>query len=367
MAVPKPPAKPAPPVAPVLILHGPERFLQLEYTANVKATLMAMHGEVNTLLFDGAGAKAADVLDECRSLSLMQCHKLVIVDSAEVMLKGSDDEEGEGAAPPPPPTPAGRRGSTGGKSARDLVIAYVEAPDASATLLLRAGRWYPSKLDKAVIAASGAEAIKKCEEPRTPDAIKWTLARAAQHQTIIQPDAAAMLVETTGADLGRLDCELAKLAMVEVGKPITCATVAAMTEMTRQEDFWTIQEALLSGDPVRALRQLQELLEVSRQNEVPIMTSFIDLARKIAGACLGLREKEPVPALMGRLKIWGAGSNALLDAARRLHPDQAAELLRHSVYAAYQHRSGRRDPVMLLEELCLRFTAALGGQPISNR
>ncbi|MFN0011488.1 MAG: DNA polymerase III subunit delta [Phycisphaerales bacterium] len=361
--MPKPPAKPAPPVSPVLILHGPERFLQLEFTANVKATLVALHGEVNTLLFDGANAKAADVLDECRSLSLMQCHKLVIVDNAEIMLKGADDEEGEGAAPPPPP---GRRGSPGGKSARDLMIGYVEAPDGGATLLLRAGRWYPSKLDKAVIAASGNEAIKKCAEPGTHEAIKWTLARAAQHQTVIQPDAAAMLVETIGPDLGRLDCELAKLAMVDVGKPITCATVSAMTEMTRQEDFWTIQEALLSGDPVRALHQLQELLEVSRQNEVPIMTSFIDLARKLAGACLGLREKEPIPALMGRLKIWGAGSDALLAAARRLHPDQAAALLRHSVDAAYQHRSGRRDPVMLLEELCLRFTAALGGQPISK-
>ncbi len=343
------------------ILHGPERFLQLEATQNLKAALLAQHGEVNTLLFDGASAKATDILDECHSMSLIQCHKLIIVDNADALLKGGEGDDDEGAAPA---VAAGKRGAGGGKSARDLFLEYALAPDPSATLLLRAGRWYPGKIDKAVVAASGASACRKCEELRTHDCIAWTIARAATHDTTIDRDAAATLVETIGPDLGRLDSELAKLAMYEVGRPIDAEAVSALSVLTRQEAFWTIQEALASGDAARALNHLHELIEVSRHNEVPIMTSFIDLARKIAGVSQGLRAREPVPSIMGRLRLFGPGSGPVIEAAKRLSPDEIAELFRLGVDAARKHRSGQRDPLLLLEELSLRFAAVFAGRPM---
>ncbi len=365
--MPKAPAKPAanartPPVA---ILHGPERFLQVELTAQLRTALVARHGEVNTLVFDGASAKATDVLDECRSMSLMQCHKLVIVDNADVLLKGGEDEEGEGGAPATPAATGGKRGSAGGgKSARELFLDYTLAPDPGATLLLRASRWYAGKLDKAVVAASGADAYRKCEQPRTHEAVAWTIDRAATYDTTIDRDAAAMLVETIGPDLGRLDSELAKLAMYEVGKPIGVEAVSTLSVVTRQEAFYTIQEALASGDAARALSHLHELMEVSRHNEVPIMTSFIDLARKMAAVRQGLQAREPVPSIMGRLRLFGPGSGQIVEAAKRLSPDELAELFRLGVDAARKHRSGLRDPVLLLEELTLRFAGVFAGQPM---
>lgn len=366
-SVPQAPAKPAAnaPTPPVAILHGPERFLQVELTGQLREALVARHGEVNTLIFDGASAKATDVLDECRSMSLMQCHKLVIVDNTEVLLKGGEDEESGDGAPAPPPMPGKRGAAGGGKSARELFLEYALAPDPGATLLLRAGgRWYPGKLDKAAIAASGPAAVRKCEEFKSHEAVPWTIARAASHHTTIDREAATLLVETIGPDLGRLDSELAKLAMWEVGKPINAAAVSTLSAITRQEAFYTIQEALASGDAERALSQLRELREVSRHNEVPIMSSFIDLARKMMAVRQGLMAREPVPSIMGRLRLFGPGSGAIIEAAKRLSPDDLAELFRLGVDAARKHRSGLRDPVLLLEELTIRFAGVFAGQPM---
>ncbi len=343
-----------------MVLYGPERFLQVEATRAARVALLSAHGEVTTVMFEGGSARAADILDECRSLSLMQCHKLVIVDNADLLLKGDGEEEGAA-----PVAPAARGGGGGGKSARELFTDYAAAPDASATLVLRAsGRWYPGKLDKAALATGGPGAVRRCDEMKPYEAAAWVARRAGEHGATLEDDAAQALVEAVGADLGRLDTELAKLAMFEPGKPIGRGAVEALTTLTRQEKFWTIQEALASGDAARSLGHLHELLEVSRHNEVPVMTSYIDLARKLVALQAGMRAREPVPSLMGRLQIYGPAAGAMVNAAKRLGPDEAAGLFEAAVAAAWRHRSGQRDPVLLLEELTLRFAGAFGGEPI---
>ncbi|MGQ0628622.1 MAG: hypothetical protein ACT4PL_11045, partial [Phycisphaerales bacterium] len=70
----------------VAVLHGPDRFTQLERTEAVKQAIATQHGAVEPVLFDGASAAPAVILDECRSLSLMQSFKLIIVDNADELL-----------------------------------------------------------------------------------------------------------------------------------------------------------------------------------------------------------------------------------------------------------------------------------------
>ena len=52
--------------------------LRLHFEA-LRGALEAEHGEVDTIQFDGQKASLADVLDELRSLALLQRHKLVVV------------------------------------------------------------------------------------------------------------------------------------------------------------------------------------------------------------------------------------------------------------------------------------------------
>ena len=340
-----------PATPPVAIFHGPDRFSQLDRTEQLRSALTARHGDIGGAYFDGASASPADILDECRSLSLMQQHKLVVVDNADLLVKGGDDDEG---APPPRP-----RGAHSARTARDLLEAYAQSPDPSATLVLRAANWRAPNLDKAVL-HSGGIAVK-CEEPRAHEAEAWVLQRAkSAHRSGIEPDAAHLLVETVGPDLGRLDMELAKLSLVDPGRPIVASIVKEMVGVTREEDFWAIQPTLLSGDAAAALRHLHEMLEVSRHDPTPLLFTFFDLARKLHGAAVGLRSREPVGALMGRLKLWGQAGNLVIDKARRVDPLAAAGLMAQIVDGMVRQRTGRGDAVHILEGLSLGFASVCG-------
>lgn len=332
---------------PLAIFHGKERFLQLEQTERLRAALAKRHGEVSTVLFDGPSCSAADVLDECRSMSLMMTHKLVIVDTADRLLKGGDEDDD--AEKPP------ARGKPGGKSARELFEGYAAAPDAAATLVLRAESWRPGNLDKAVLKAGGV--IVKCEAPNDAEAAAWCVTRAKEaHDAVIDRAAAALLVEYLGPDMGRLDGELAKLAMVNPGKPITADTIRLMTGVTREEDFWTIQPSLLSGDPAAALAHLAELVEVSRHDAAPLSFAYVDLARKLHAVSRGLANRESPQSLMSRLRLWGPTTQTLLDRGKKIRPEAAAGLLHECVLAVVRQRTSQGDPIRILEALTVRFT-----------
>lgn len=360
----KSPAKPKAPSPPALsadirlaILHGPERFLIDYHTQALRDALTAAHGSFDTLRFDGAATGSAnapaEILDECRSFGLMAGHKLVIVDNADALLKESEEDEA-GAAKPAARGP--RR-----KTPRELFESYAQDPSASATLLLRASTWRPGRLDKAIAALGDAGAVIKCEPPDIPHAVAWCKARCRkQHNAELAPDAAALLVEHIGPDLSRLDTELAKLACVEPGAPITAKVVGEFVGFAREEKFFAIQSSLVAGDAGAALAHLRELVEVSRQDPVPLNWAYIDLARKLHGASVGLAAGENPYALAGRLKLWGPQQEAVFRAARTIPPDRAAELFKAAVETDVKLKTGQGDPVVNLEVLTLRFAGEVG-------
>lgn len=327
------------------ILHGSERFLILAATEQIRTQAKASFGEITTSFFDGASTPPADILDECRSLNLMMTHKLVIVDNAELLLKSNDDED----------APAARRGQ---RSARELFESYAEAPEPSATLVLRAGAWRPGRLDKAVIASKGH--VEKFEPLSEPDAANWAIDRAARaHKAKLETDAARRLIEATGPDLARIDAELEKLSLYSPGQPITAATVALLSPTTREEDFWEIQPSLLAGDPPRALAHLRDLLDISGHDPTPLFFTYFDLARKLHAASRGLAARENPRSLMGRLRLWGPSGEALLSRAASVKPEHAAKLMQSIITGITRARTGRGDSERVLEALTLEF-ASLG-------
>lgn len=349
----------------LVILHGDDRFRQEMKTDELRAALAAEHGEdgFDTVRFDAAapgagagsgGGLAAEILDECRTMGLIARHKLVIVDSADVLLKGGDDEDGASARPTP-------RGAPKAKSNRQLMEAYAAEPAEGATLVLRASTWRPGNLDKAVAALGSAGAIIKCEAPSPEEAVRWARDWAqSKHGAALAPDAAAILVDNVGTASGRLDAEIAKLAAVNPGKPITAETVRQFVGFSREEEFWRFKETILSGDPAAVLGHLRDMIEVSRHQPVPLAWNFTDLARQIYGASQGLALGEPPASIARRLKLWGSTQESVLRAARRVPPDRAARLLAAAVETDVRLKSGQGDPVINLETLALRFTSALG-------
>jgi DNA polymerase-3 subunit delta len=321
----------------VALLIGREPFLHAEYVGQLRAALEAAHGAVDTLRFDGEQAELAEVLDECRTLGLMQQHKLVVVDRAEQLVKEDN---------------------------RPLMERYAAAPASGATLVLRAERWYPGKLDKLIEAAG---AVVKFQEVSPAAAAAWAIRRAEkEHRAQLQPDAAELLVDRIGTELGRLDSELAKLALcAAVGdcpSPITRALVAEMVGATREEEAWAVQESLLTGSAAEGIARVRAILDHSRKDAaVPLSWACMDLARKVLGASRGLREGRNPFEIGGKLKIWPDWKrDAVIAAARRADPARARELLAAAVETDRRFKSGLGDADRALEVLAQRFSGVLG-------
>src|SRR5215204_5785248 len=162
---------------PVHALVGSDLFLQLEKLAELQR---AAGTEAQRIDVDGESAQLGEVLDELRSFAMFTALKFVVVRSADDFIKRF----------------------------REQVEDYVQKPSAGSVLVLRVSSLPSNQRIYKYITANGQ--VHDCEAPRKMR--EWIANRARNaHKRTIKPDAAAMLLDMVGADLGRLDNELAKL------------------------------------------------------------------------------------------------------------------------------------------------------------
>lgn len=299
----------------IVVLHGKDSFLRIEWSRRFRTALEAKYGAVDEFSFDGATAPLASVLDELRSYGLMASHKLVIVDNADAFFASEDR--------------------------RRALERYAQEPMAEASLLLRSQNWRPGNFDK-LLASCGL--VLKCESPGSADAARWCIGRSTkEHKISLDADAAALLVDRVGSDLARLDMELAKLAVSALSAGLSNVTRAIVLELvgaSREEQAWEIQDAILNGDPGRAASKVTELLRVSRAPEVMVAWAAIDLMRKIHAAAVRVRDGASDAQIARDLRLWGESTAPILRAARTLGVQRAARLLHESISADYRMKTG---------------------------
>lgn len=318
----------------VIVLHGPEAFLRTECTARQRELLEKTHGNVDTITFDGATAQPADILDECRSFGLIAAHKLVIVDEADQAVKDA---------------------------ARPMFERYAEAPSADATLLLRGSTWRAGKLDELI---ERVGVIIRCEPPDPARAVAWAIQRCARrHAATLEPDAAEALVERLGPGLGRLDTELEKLAVAasarvgpgEATPKIPLALVDELVVRAREENAWEIKSRLLTHSAEELVRNVRELLDVSRQSPQQVRFHMVDLARALHALSRVSRSGGNTFSTAGRLKLFGPAKDVVLQAARQVRPEQAHALLTACIEADARAKSGFGEAERSLDVLAVRF------------
>lgn len=325
----------------VVLLYGANTFLAAEYTTQLKDKLQAAHGALDVLHFDGKEHKLADVLDECRSFGLMQQHKMIVVDSAEELVKEDN---------------------------RPLVERYAEQPTEGATLVLRATKWYKGKLDDKI---SAVGIMVECGDVGEAMAHKWAIARAGKrHGATLEPDAASTLIERCGDDLGRIDSELGKLAAMagsqsdsQAGSAgpvtITGAMVKEVVGRSREESAWDWQSTLIMGHTEAAIERQRYLVNVMRESPVLLWWACMDLTRKLHAASNALKAGENERNIASALRLWGPAQGALLSKARELGPAGARRALKLAVEADAGVKSGLGDAERTLEVVAVRLTSML--------
>ncbi len=323
----------------ICVLHGPEPLVQRLHLESLQTALDTAHGETDIVPFDGKTATLADVLDELRSLTLLQTHKIVLVDQADQFVTAH----------------------------RAALERYAQSPADQATLVLRSTRWNRGKLD-ALIEKVGC--ITKCDQPTPAAAKTWLVQRAPkEHNRKLDPQAAEMLIDRLGCDLQKLDTELAKLALlVDQNQPITHTHVEQTVGRSNDEQAWVVQEALLASlaqqqpspsSPTHrekpgasAIRKIHELVDQSGQPDVLVAYFIADLVRKLALASQMQRQRVGSMEIAQRFKLWGPRRDLFMRVLNRLNIQQASTMLDRVVESDRRAKSGLGQAVRNLECFC---------------
>jgi DNA polymerase-3 subunit delta len=318
----------------ICVLHGPEQWLKSRYLQDLRKALDEAHGETETFTFNGETATLSDVLDELRSYALMQHHKIVLLDAADVFLKKNEDY-------------------------RRALERYAAAPVDHATLVLRSDTWNKGNLDK-LIAKVGC--VVKCEPLKPAEAKAWLVKRCqSEHGRTLAPAAAALLVDRLGPALMPLDSELAKLAlMVKPDEPIDRALIEQVVGKSSDEKAWEVQEAVLAGlsngSPGAAIAKVRELVDLAGQAEVLVVYFVADLVRKLNLAVMMKQAGVPDGVIGKELKIWPYERQQLfMGALRRLNSEALVMLFDGVLEADRRSKSGLGNPLRNLECFCVRL------------
>lgn len=135
-------------------------------------------------------------------------------------------------------------------------IKYLQRPSAETVVILVQGSGEESE-DREL--ASGAYTVRF--DPLPPErARKWLSHQAGKMGVTLEPDAAEHLMRSVGSDLGGLTSELAKLASLPAGEPLTAAQVGDLVGVRHGETIWDWRQAVLDGQAGRAVSLLPSIL-----------------------------------------------------------------------------------------------------------
>ena len=244
---------------------------------------------------------------------------------------------------------------------RDALETYADTPSKNGVLLLELES-FPSntrlykKLEQVGF-------LVDCTPPPDRDVPKW-LARWAKHhhKMTCNNDAAAMLVDLVGVELGLLDQELAKLSLYVPPKgAITADIVRENVGGQRIRKIYEILNHTLTGKPADAIRTLDNLLMLDKQATPTGILSYVSKAlRPLGAAALLFREaKQSGKPISVTAALEAAGVERLDQSVQQLNTlgsRRAEKLLQWLLQTDLAMKGASSyDPRLALETLLIRI------------
>jgi DNA polymerase-3 subunit delta len=222
------------PTKPVYAVYGDDAFLRREaLTAIMRAVLSGdADDELATRRFAGETATLADVLDEVRTLPFFTRRRLVIVEGADPFVT---------------------------THRRELEL-YAEEPARTGVLVLSVKVWTATTKLARLVDRFGL-AIE-CKGPHERELHAWLVHLArSRFDVVLHEDAARLLLELVGPEVGILVSDLEKLS-VYVGqrREIHRDDVAHLVGAGRIETVWKVLDAATTGRGALAIEDLDGLL-----------------------------------------------------------------------------------------------------------
>ncbi len=340
----------------VCVAFGDEAFLKRLVHAQIRQSVLGDADEdVPFATFEGQSAEWRDVFDELSTVSLFGGGRprLVVVDQADEFV-------------------ALHRGP---------LEDYVEKPRSSGVLVLDVGTWASNTRLYKAVDKHGVQI--ECRPPETARGKRkyldearvrtWLVERAKlQHDVSLTAQAAELLLELEGPELGLLDQDLAKLSLFAgAGGKVTPEMVRDQVGGWRTRTTWDLIDAAADGDAGEALLQLQRLL-VAGEHPVALFGQIAWSLRRFASAARIFEQAEKDgQRIRIRDALEAAGfrkwpQEAMNNAERQLKQlgrERAGRLYRWLLDADLALKGSHSNPERaryVLEELFLRMSRDLG-------
>src|SRR3954471_1835056 len=312
-------------VKPVYALVGADAFLQ---TQKLREILSQLPKDAQRIDVDGERAELADVLDELRSFAMFGGGKVVVVENGDEFISRF----------------------------REQLETYCEHPADSATLVLRVNSLPKNQRIAKVIAKNGA--IEECAPPSDREIVPWVLNRAKSvHKLTVTPAAAEMLKDLIGDDLGRMDNEMAKLALQCEGGKADVGDVQGSVAFQREQEMWNMTDEIAAGHTTAAVRRWRQLVQMDSSAEFRAVT-WLGMWLEKAIKALAMKQRGANAFQIAKdLRLWPADKGAaFVQTAGRLGEAGLRQALDRLVEVDHQSKSGVGDAAENVE----RFLLAVG-------
>jgi DNA polymerase-3 subunit delta len=214
-------------VKPVYVLYGTDEFLQVENRRGIISRVIGSGDPQTSVRTFEPDVELSDVLDELRTVPFLSPHRVVVVTDADDFVS---DYRGQ-------------------------LEKYLSSPSGTSSLILSVSSWAKNTRLYKMVEKIG-EAID-CTGPDRKDAGRYLRELAAKRGKKIGPQAAELMLEWCGEDLGTLDNEIEKLSLyIGDRKEIAPDDVAALVAAAAGPRAFALTNAITAGDTSAALKAL---------------------------------------------------------------------------------------------------------------
>ena len=284
-----------------------------------------------TGLFDADAASVSEVLDELRTVPFL-------TDKRVVVIKGADDFVSEN---------------------RQLLEKYFDNPSPTGVLILTVKSWSgQTKLAKRL---SAVGKLINVTQPK-PWQLPQRLCQYANdaHSKKLSNDAAALLVELAGDDLGRLYSEVDKLAtFTDKEKVITANHVELLIGHNRLFNAFAVIDAIMAGDVVRAVERLRIMFAEDKSSEYTVVGAFAFHFRRMFNAKVLLEKGLRYDEIAKKVQIW-SNKDSFFAHVRNLSLKQIGRYLQKLGEIDHAIKTGRTKAQVAMEQLVLGLVAGSG-------
>ncbi len=233
--------------------------------------------------------------------------------------------------------------------AQTTLLAYLDAPSPS-TVLCLSGEKIDQRTKLGARLAKGGM-LFAFEPPRQNEVAAWIARRAGRHQTKIEPDAAQLLADLLGTELGGVDMALSKLAVYAgADTAINAEHVEELVAPTRVHSIFELTDAIGARDAAKASALLRNALE-GGENALMVLGMIARQFRQLIGIKEMMGEGASNGALASELGIRPFLVDALKNQARRYSKPELTNALMAIQRTDVRLKSSRLAPGVTLDRL----------------